>query len=633
MIKERTLGIVKYLYSQHGRFISSNELSEAIGVSSRTIKRGIKDLIIECDDKGYKILSSNKGYCLNVFDKTLFLKNFNIKSSKKLDEVKASNKNRVILNALILVLKDYVTTDEISEKLYVSRSTVSKDIGEVKRVLKSYNIQLLNKPYYGYFTEGKEDDKRRFIVSYLEEVLLKNTEYFEEINGIKLVEYEVIKKHITKILVKNNIFKPDNHLNLIQRYVYVNIIRLMNNKQIKLDESEKITLDLKTINTAKEITNFISCKVNREISMDELVYTSFVIGNSYLDNSLCLTNEELILKDTNLLDLINKFMLQIKKVMKLDFTNDFQLINGLFAHINSSLGRYSIKTTLDNPMLEIIKTKYIESYNCALLCNEVIKEELLLMLSENDIGYIALHFAAAMERRQGSISKICVICENGIGFSQLIKSKLEEKISNIQIVNTIPRYMLTSLEKNEYDLIVTTVNLEENYTDIPIVRINYDLDETDILNIKTAIDNSNIIKSFFYKIPKELFFANADYESKEELMHHVLNIMLEKEYLSETEIKDIMKREELSETVINNVVALPHCIKTGNSTGAIITLKRPVLWGSKEVRLVIISCINPKIGIEKRLFPLINNKTKSNKKIEKLVNSRDLEEFCVNLTR
>lgn len=632
MSNERSYEIIKYLYNLNGECINSNTLSESVGVSSRTIKRYIKELTEEQEEKGYTIISSNRGYALQVTEKELFLEYFNLKTNNNLEEVNASNKNRIIIIALILVLRRNTTTDEISETLYVSRSTVSKDIGEVKRVLNLYNIEILNRPYYGYFTQGSEINKRKFIANYLEEVLMKNIDCFKDMKEINSSIYNKVKQSTTDILVKNDIYKADNQLNLIQKYVYTSIIRLKNDCKVKLDDNEKISLDVNTMNTAKEIINLISDEIEDEISFEELIYISFIIGNSYMDNSLSLENKDLILKDTNLKDLVNEFIVEIKKVMKLDFTKDLQLKNGLVSHINASLGRYSINTSLDNPMMNIIKTRYIESYNCALVCNEIIKKEFGLILTEDDIGYIALHFAAAMERRRGYVSKVCIICENGIGFSQLIKSKLEEKIANIQVVTTIPRYMLASLDKNDYDLIITTVEIDEASLDTSVIKINYDLDENDIVNIKTAINRAIIVKEFFKKVPEELFFKKAKYNTKEELLEDVLSRMVEKEYISIVQVEDILKREGLSETVINEVVALPHCIKTGENIGAIVMLDKPIKWGSKNVNLVIICCINTELGIEKKLFPMINRVTKDKDKLKNIINAANIDELSINFS-
>lgn len=628
MKENKNKHIIQLLYENQNEFVRSAELAETLGVSTRTVKRCLKDLTLESDGNGYKIVSSNKGYFISIINKKIFNQAYDITMNKPIESMKNTDKSRALIIGLILVLNDHVTMDEVSEKLYLSKSTVSKEIIQVKKIFNQYNLELDNKPYYGYFINGREQDKRKFICNYLEEILLKNIEYFKDIKGMDLYIYKSIKAKVIEILVKNNIFKADKYIDFINKNIFTNLLRISDEKFIELDSKDIFTLDVNTINTSKEILNCLNKDIEIKTPMEEYIYISSLIGNSYVNNSLSLSGDQLLISNERILELIIMCTEKIKKIIKLDFTNDYHLINGLVAHIHSSIGRYSIESTLDNPILEMIKTKYIESYNCALLCQAVIKKELSLSLSDDDIGYIALHFAASSERKKDYLLKLCVVCENGIGFSQLIKSKLEEKLSNIEIVNTIPRYMIKAVNQSACDLLVTTVDIDnDDEIDTPSIKINYDLNDNDIANIKEILEYINVKKHFFNRIPTELFFRKAKFKTKEELLDHVLSIMLEKGYVSELEIIDLMKREDLSETVINSVVALPHCIKTGDSIGAIVTLEEPIRWGDKDVRIIILSCINPKVRIEKRLFPMINKKTKHENNINKLIESKSLDEF------
>lgn len=626
MIDERALKIVNYLYVNKSRVISSAELAEFLGVSSRTVIRHMKS-ITENKNPYFNVFSSNKGYTIECTDEKKLIEKlkFNVKGNN--EESGFINRERVITIIFLIILNDHITTDEIADKLYVSRSTISKEIVDVKGILKENNLKLNHKPYYGYFVEGNEINIRRLMASYIEEVI---NEYGKSLIITELISvnnYKIIKDRVTEIFVSNNVYKPDNQLRLIQKYIYVCCLRISTRKKVILNEHEKITVDIKVINVTKEIINLIEDLTKEKICMDELVYIAFIIGNSYQDYILTLGNGKLVQNSSLIINLVKAFIKEISKVMKLDFSKDLQLINGLVTHINSSLSRYSINTGLDNPILKMIKRKYIESYNCALICNEVMKREFNFELSEDDMGYIALHFAASIEKRKGYISRICVICENGIGFSQLIKSKLEEKIRNINIVGTIPRYMINSLDKNDYDLIVSTISLNENDSPIPIVRLSYDISDEDILNLKNKIDNVNLVRGFFNRIPQELFITNKSYKDKEDLLEDLLSKMQRKSYLSEDECKDILNREKLSETVINEVVALPHCIKKGGNLGAIVILNEPIQWGTKSVKLVILSCISPEFGVEKKLFPLINRRTRDKNTLNQLLSSKSLKEF------
>lgn len=71
------------------------------------------------------------------------------------------------------------------------------------------------------------------------------------------------------------------------------------------------------------------------------------------------------------------------------------------------------------------------------------------------------------------------MCAHGYGTSKLLVQQLNE-IYTINVVQTIPRYMLEkTLEEERVDLIISTINIE-NKIDIPVVKVNSVLTQEDI---------------------------------------------------------------------------------------------------------------------------------------------------------
>ena len=64
----------------------------------------------------------------------------------------------------LLLLKPYITQDEISRHVFISRGTVNKYIKEVKALLEKEKIFLSNRPHYGYYLIADEIDIRNYMV-------------------------------------------------------------------------------------------------------------------------------------------------------------------------------------------------------------------------------------------------------------------------------------------------------------------------------------------------------------------------------------------------------------------------------------------------------------------------------------
>ena len=53
------------------------------------------------------------------------------------------------------------------------------------------------------------------------------------------------------------------------------------------------------------------------------------------------------------------------------------------------------------------------------------KEEYGISMTEEDIGYIALHFAASLERYiMNNSLKAIIVCSSGVGTAELLKTRI-----------------------------------------------------------------------------------------------------------------------------------------------------------------------------------------------------------------
>src|SRR3712207_7693437 len=67
MLSKKEMAIVAFLISQKGQFVSSATLAKAIGMSDRTVRKYLKELISSLPNKGAHIISKQgQGYCLEI---------------------------------------------------------------------------------------------------------------------------------------------------------------------------------------------------------------------------------------------------------------------------------------------------------------------------------------------------------------------------------------------------------------------------------------------------------------------------------------------------------------------------------------------------------------------------------------
>lgn len=218
--KERELLI--QLIRHQDEFVTSQSLAAWLSLSDRTIRTYINNLKEIVQENGGKITSKQGyGYCISILNKL----NFDIFLSKQ--EITLSNEEKLplfsditdrenyILNKLLLE-ETMINLDDLAEELFISRSSLSKDIQAIKEKLKPYGLQLIAKHGVGLFVNGDERSKRHFILDtffgknytnslkkYLGNSPLFQDISFEEVTIIILDEIREAKLKISDIIIQN----------------------------------------------------------------------------------------------------------------------------------------------------------------------------------------------------------------------------------------------------------------------------------------------------------------------------------------------------------------------------------------------------------------------------------------------
>ncbi|MEO2508239.1 BglG family transcription antiterminator [Clostridium paraputrificum] len=624
MISDRMSKIIKELNNSKKSYINSIELADMLGVSSRTVKRDLKEISEILKDNGAEVEATNQGYRLIINEDELFsiFINENISSSTE-GSGKKSDKVNGILELLLSNL--YINQDKIADELYISRSSINKVMMDVKNILSEYKITIQNKPHYGYILEGNEIDIRNCMVRFLTQrkednsILISN-----RLVGFKEEDYYNLLEEIKNIFKDLKIRKNDIEINYITRYIVISIFRVKYNCEIVLDDNINISLDNSVISASKTIANKIKERFKIEFTFEDILYISYIIGNNHIEI------KELDDSGISVEQMVIHAIDKIKNEYDIDFFRDGTLLKGLINHLYTSYSRYCLNVTLDNPLINLIKSKYIEAYNYSILFSKVFKEEYGISMTEEDIGYIALHFAASLERYiMNNSLKAIIVCSSGVGTAELLKTRITKKFQNIAIKGVYPAYILDSLELSDIDLIISTVNLEGVNLEKEVINVSPLLTDEDEEKINEHVKKQRDYDYLQNLMSDDLFFTNIEASSKEEVIEIMTKAMIERDIITEETKEQILKREEMSSTEITNLVAIPHCIakENKNSVLAIGILKRPIMWDKSQVQIVFLGVLDPQVKQNRKVFSMLYKLTKKVDKIKELVNIDELSYF------
>lgn len=592
MLENEEKKIIQMLI-QANKPLTSEELSFAISMSSKTIRRRLKELEALLEEHGARILSRKGiGFQLQIMDDEKFQ---SFQQSHLLDmdmHLQKSNQLRNLINVL-LAQGDYVKADDLADVLFVSKSKLSQMLKEVRSILQTYDLSIQSKPYYGLKIEGTEFNFRRFISSYY-------AQDYQEIDDVEVGEvsyfdnerYEQVRLIVEAQLEAHQYAMPFNIVKSLITHLYIILIRL--EKGMSLQEEMTFTnYEMYEVEyaLAKDIITQLEAQFQISFPQSECEYLLIhIISKRVMD----ITETNKI--PTNINVMVDQILQRIKETSNLDLTKDLDLRIMLGLHLVPLLTRLSYHMEMKNPILEEVRARCVAGYDLAILCAKVIHEATGFTLSEHEISYFALHFDVALNRGSEQIRKkhILVICSSGRASAQLLKFKFQNLFSKyLEHIDVCDASEAQShIELNQYDYIFTTIPWTFD-TLIPVFEFQFFLNDDSVHMIRSVLNGDIRSTQILQYFRRDMFFGIQNLSTKEEVLTYMLEQLQKVEELPEDFARLVWERESVYGTDIMPQVALPHPnqVITKDTFISVVVLKKPILWNRNKVRMVFLISI------------------------------------------
>lgn len=619
MIETRIKQIFDYLtldYDYH----TSKEIGEEMELSSKTIRKEINHLNSVIKDKGAIIESKpGVGFIFIIKDEEkfkLFLKNDWYKYAYYQQEDGDKNLRYENILRLFLFSNSYIKQYELSEVFHVSESQINKDIPYIRQILESYGINLISRPYYGMKIEGDEKNIRLAIKNEIgEDPILfeddKNRDLFIE-----------IQKVIEDIDFGEDYYMPYVSFKNLVIHIYISILRIKQKKYIisSKDFEEKI-ISSEEFKIANDIVHKLQEKLKIEIPNQELTYiTMHLIAKNTISNQEKLSNE--------ILEISQEIIDEIYKVSKYDFRENIDFYFSLAMHLGPLINRIKYGFDMKNPVLSDIKENQV-AFFIATIASNVISNHYNTRLSEDEIGYIALHIMTAMKYNSYQKKDILVVCGSGNSSAQILKSQLESRFfKQINKLDLTDVYKINQYDLDSYDFIVSSIDLDKK-TKTPIVNVDILFKQKDIVNIQKELKRSGteeIVKIF----NNSVFIRDLNIKDMDEAFEIISNKAHKLTELSKGEIiSQFIQREALGSTALVKYVALPHILQQVDteSFSVILIAKKPFIWDCEEVQLIYSLFVGKEPGDMSLYYEKLGDFLVNNKAITKVIKVKNATEF------
>lgn len=578
-MKPKEKELLSLLYQNQNRFLTGRELAQALHISERTVRSYIRRMEPVITENGGEILAKQgNGYRLLLRRPVQFAVlagTPGTETTRKTAQTpdSAQERRRYLMQRLLLN-GETLQAEETAERLYVSTSTLKKELYQLRGMLDEYGLVFDSGPA-GISIHGDETSKRALIMDYFFrsstfnsiQEYMDHSGYFDDIPTEQLLRMVLDESRqfgirLSDIMVQNVLL----HLALSVKRIQAGLRPEHAVLPPAFEQSSEYQ-------ASSAIFRRLSGMTGGEYPAEEVSYLALHLsGKGSWATRQPAQGEHLEQEVKTVLS-----QLAEDDVMQLD--EDPQLVSSLLEHLRPMVVRLMRGLPQKNPLTQDILRdqpdlmKVIRKYFGAMPCLRRYD------IDDDEWAYLALHIMAALERQKEKRKlQVLVVCATGYGSSQLLKSRLMKHFSDsLHIVTETGYYEMSDDILQGIDLIISSVNIGPVIFGVPFIHVSVFLGEEDVQNIQRFIDQEKAgpekkepaAARPASKSQKEIFdcyFSEEDFRvykghpERDQVLSDLVETLAcyEKDSFADHMREQIRLRSQMGSLVFSDTIAVPH---------------------------------------------------------------------------
>lgn len=620
------IGIIELLIQKND--FTSEQLGKVLSVSERTIRNRIKEINEVIIQHGAVIVSQRgHGFHLEIINKDIFEKWLDSICEEN-SSIPNSPEERVnYLVNYLLNQKDYVLIDDLSDLLYVARNTLTLDLKKVEQIIYKYNLSIERRPNHGILISGEEADKRLCIVDYL---IRNNTHLVSKLRNVS--EMMELGDALSNEFHLGDFSTTVENYTTIKRITYVAYKRAKHGFRLNFSSDYRDSITNSLSASIVELVDRIIRRLGDYYQIlndpDEKLYLAMQIAGR--GNIISVGKTEI---NPDIDEIVMGMLEEVKNGLKVDLTSDFDLLMALRNHMTAFDIRMKYYISIDNPILETVKKKYSLAYALASYACNFLGERYDKIISEDEIGYVAIIFEMALEKKNKPVKKknVVIVCPSGSSTSRFFMYKYKEVFG--EYLADVYECSASEIETFDFegkkiDYCFTTLKITFQIP-VPCYKISILPSENEIKKYLELFDRDNYKYLSSYYDPN-LFIPSLSCTSKEEALKKIVQWISKRKKLPIDFLDMVLKREEHGMTSFGNLAATPHPIKTCTEENivCIAVLDKPINWGNNDVQVIILLSLSIDDQQDSRIFiQTLTDFISNEEAVEKLIRERTYENF------
>lgn len=617
-------------------YTPADQLARQLGVTARTVRSDIAKINEVLERHGAQIaMKREAGYHLIVDDGAAF-DAFQAESQhlhRTSPDLSSAGERMWVLLRTLLGSVDYISYEKLAEKIYVGENTLQNYIRQAKELLADYDLALMVKSGTGVKVMGREANKRR---CFMDNIIVRNMQAYVTgftkderrlFEGIDLDRLEeTVRSHLKRAGVISNDYESKNLI----MHTALMINRIQAGCEIESNEHVLISPRIETFidETCSDLEGLFGIRIGR------------AERNDYYLHLLINTNLEDAEADEHHFDVDVDAMLEhVHHDYGFDLRDDATLKKSLLDHLASTFQAKSLKMAKRNPLLATIRTNFPLAFEIALSSTLKVFNTEPYTLTEDEVGYVALHIGAAIERKSPAAQElwnVLLVCGSGNSIARMLESRIETYFGDkLRLLGTVSFHEFSELEPGAFDgiaFVVTTVPLPN--CPIPHVLVDFSLGTNDTEAVSRLLNTveSEQFNRVGMLFDRDLFVRIDESTTKAEVLSTLCKRLEESKVVGPGFLAAVFERESISDTSMTPAFAIPHSINTmGLKTKVAVAITRdPIKWSSNatEVRIVFLMAIRTadRANIE-HLYDLLIDITNSRSMQQAIIATTNFNDF------
>ncbi len=283
-----------------------------------------------------------------------------------------------------------------------------------------------------------------------------------------------------------------------------------------------------------------------------------------------------------------------------DLSGDEEFCQEMMSQIIGTLRRAENRQMKLNPILYRIKAQYPLEYDMAIFFADRFNHLTGTVVSEDEVGFFAIHIIRAMEARMmRGTKKVALVNPFGKPVKELIRKRLEEMGEcRITIGASYSVFHMPASFPKDILAVLTTVPLETACEDVPVILCRNFLDYHEKEKLLTIMRQEEVssVQSFYKRLfHPSLFFPELEASSPREALEFLSSQLERQGYVNHTFLESVLGREEVAPTVFENGFVISHAMENTAVRSAICVgiLKERIPWGDCNVKMVFLLALAP----------------------------------------